>query len=125
MTINLLRKGFTQCHEECRPDERVESYDFLCHYVHISRPVLLVVIVSIVHEAEQGDIVRKSVHPNIDVVTFVNRYRDAPLNACSGYTEILKTRLDEVVDHLINSGLRLKEILLRIKKQRLKLGSKL
>ena len=103
----------------------MESYDLLRHYVHISRPVLLVVIVSIVHEAEQGDIVRKSVHPNIDVVTFVNRYRDAPLNACSGYTEVLKTRLDEVVDHLINSGLRLKEILLRIKKQRLKLGSKL
>ena len=103
----------------------MESYDLLRHYVHICRPILLIVIVSIVHEAQERDIVRKSVHPDIDVVTFINGNRDAPLNACSGYAEILKARFDEVVDHLINSGLRLKEILLRIKKQRLKLRSKL
>ena len=122
VTVNLLRERFAQCHKDCGPDEGVESYDLLSHDMHVSRPVLLVVVICIVHESHCGDIVRESVDPDVNDVLLIECYRDTPCKARPGNAEILKSRIDEVVYHLVDSGLRIEEVLLLIEKEFLKFG---
>ena len=43
--------------------------------------------------------------------------RNTPLKARTGYAEIFQARFDEVVDHLIDTGLRLEEVSLLIEEQ--------
>ena len=58
-------------------------------------------------------------------MSFIKVDRNAPREARSGYAKILKSGLDEVVDHLVDSGLRVKEVLLLVEQEFLELRSKL
>ena len=48
-----------------------------------------------------GDIVAERIEPYIYDMLLVKGNGDAPCEGCSGYTQILKSGLEEVVDHLI------------------------
>ena len=82
----------------------MEAYDFLCCHVHISRPVLVIIVIFAVLVAECTDIVCKSVNPYVNYVTFVKVNRYAPGEGSTGYAKILKSCVDEVVDHLVYTG---------------------
>ena len=74
--------------------------------MHVSRPESLVVAVGvlIVHEAEGGGVVEQGVDPDVDDVLGVEVDGDAPLETSTGDAEVLQTRIDEVVHHLVDAG---------------------
>ena len=60
--------------------------------------------------AERGDIVCQRVYPDIDDMLGVECDRDAPFERGARHAQILKPRLDEVVDHLVHAALRLHKL---------------
>ena len=112
MAEDLLRKREVEAHQEDRPVNGMEADDVLTDEVEIRRPELVEhrVAVSVRIIAETGDIVRERVEPYIYDVLRILDDRDAPLEGGSGDAEILETRLQEVVDHLILTGYRLDEL---------------
>ena len=60
--------------------------------------------------AESGDVVGQRVQPYVGDVLRIEGDRDAPGEGGSGYTEILQSRKQEVVHHLVLSGNRLDEL---------------
>ena len=81
----------------------MESDNLLADDVHRG-PVLFEVVITIVHVAQSGGVVEERIHPDIDHVARVKVHRHSPLEAGTGDTEVLKARLDEVVDHLVDTG---------------------
>lgn len=63
-------------------------------------PELLELGIVFLKISKSGNIVRKSVKPDIDDVAFGFFDRDAPIEGGSGDAKIVEARFDEVVDHL-------------------------
>jgi len=88
----------------------MEADYLLAHNVDIGRPEGLIVIILIIIVAQSGDIVAQSVDPHIDDMAGVKVHGNAPCEGGTGNAEILKTGLDEVIDHLVYTAAGLKEI---------------
>ena len=112
MTEYLLRQRLAERHQEDRPVDGVEADDILADQVHISRPELLVVLIVVAVRivAAEGDIVGKRIQPNINNMARVKVYRNAPAERGAGNAQVLQTRLEEVVYHLVLAALRLDEL---------------
>jgi hypothetical protein len=63
-------------------------------------PELLELGIVFLKISESGNIVRKSIEPNINDMAFRFFNRDAPIEGGSGDAKIVEARFDEVVDHL-------------------------
>ena len=89
----------------------METDNIFSDQMQIRRPLLLeqVAGLSVALVADAGDIVGQRVQPYVYHVLRVEVYRDAPFERGTGYAEILQTRKQEVVHHLILSGNRLNE----------------
>ena len=87
----------------------MEADDILTDQMKICRPVFLELLctftVTIV--ADTGNIVGQCIQPYINHMARIKVYRNSPFEGSSGYTEILKSRKQEVVHHLILAGFRL------------------
>ena len=111
MTEYLLRQRQIQRHQENGPIDRMETDNIFSDQMQIRRPLLLeqVAGLSVALVADAGDIVGQRVQPYVYHVLRVEVYRDAPFERGTGYAQILQTRKQEVVHHLILSGNRLNE----------------
>ena len=109
VAVYLLRQRHLHAHEHGRPDYRVEADYLLADDVHVGRPVLVVIVVLIVQEAERGAVVEQRVDPDVHDVARVKVHGDTPCEAGAGDAEVFKAGLDEVVNHLVDAGRRLKE----------------
>ena len=78
--------------------------------MHVGRPEFFKIAVLIVLIPQRGDIVGERVDPHVNDVSLVKIDGNAPFEAGAGDAEIVETGLDEVVDHLIHTGLRLEEV---------------
>ena len=116
MSEHLLRKGKSQRHQEDGPVDRMETNDILSDQMQVSGPQLrkLLRAVSIRIVPDPRDIVGQRVQPHIGNVLRIKVYRDSPLEGCSGYTQILKSRKKEVVHHLVLAGYRLDKLRMRV-----------
>ena len=112
VAVDVLGQGHIHAHEHRGPDDGVEADDLLADEMHIGRPEGLVVAVGVfvVHEAERRRVVEQRVDPDVDNVLRVKVNGDAPLEARAGDAEILKARVNEVVDHLVDAGARQQEV---------------
>ena len=110
MAVNLLRQRQIQCHQNCRPQNRVETHNFLADEMNVSRPELLKVVVLFVLIAQRRDVVGQRVNPYVYDVLRIRQHRNTPVKAGTGYTGICQTRLDEVVEHLMRTRGRLQPI---------------
>ena len=108
MSQHLLRQRFLQGHEHCRPNDGVETHDFLAHQVDIHRPVLLVQFI-VFRISQSGDVVGQRIQPYVDDVFFVNRNRDSPVEGGTGNTKIFQTLLHKG-NHFISARFRLQKI---------------
>ena len=111
MAEYLLRQRQIQCHQENGPVDGMEADDILTDQMQIRRPFLLkqVAGLSVALVADTGDIVGQRVQPYVYYVLRVEIHRDTPFEGGTRYAEILQTRKQEVVHHLILSGNRLDE----------------
>ena len=80
----MLGQRLLQTHQHGRPDNRVESHNFLADDVDAG-PVFLVVIIAVILIAQRGDIVAQGVHPHIDHVLGVKVHGDAPGEAVPAF----------------------------------------
>ena len=110
VAVDVLGKRHAHAHEHGRPDDRMEADDLLADKMNICRPVFVVIVIFFVHEAERRGVVEQGVDPDIDDVARIKVDRHAPGEAGAGDAQILQTRIDEVVDHLVDAGLRLQEV---------------
>ena len=94
-------------HEHCRPDDGVETYDFLTNQMNVSRPVV-VVLFRFVRPSQCGDVVAERIQPYIYYMLFIDWYRDAPVKGRSGNTEVFHALFDEC-DHFVSSSFRFQE----------------
>ena len=80
--------------------------------MQVCRPVFLeqFAAVAVAVIAKTGDIVGQCIQPYIDNMLRIKVNRNAPFEGGSGYAQILQTRKQEVVHHLILSGYRLDEL---------------
>ena len=90
----------------------METDDILSDKVKVAGPELVekLLVISVNIVAKTGNIVCKGVKPYVNNVLWIEIHRDSPLEGGSGYAEILKTRLKEVVYHLILTGNRLDKL---------------
>ena len=79
MTVDLLRQRKSQSHEHDGPDNGMETNDLLTYEVNISGPVFFELAVIIRTIAKSGDIVGKSVYPNVYNVLFIKGNGDTPI----------------------------------------------
>ena len=110
VAVDVLGQRHAHAHEHGRPDDGVEADDLLAHDVVIGRPVLVVVVISVVVKAQRGAVVEQSVHPHIHHMAGVEVHGNAPAEAGAADAQILQTGLDEVVDHLVDAGAGLQEV---------------
>ena len=110
MAVDVLRKRHPHAHEHGGPDDGVEPDDLLADKVHVRRPVFLIILVFFVHKAERRGIVEQRIDPDVDHMTRIKIDRHAPGEAGTGNAEIFEARIDEVVDHFVDAGLRLQII---------------
>ena len=85
----------------------MEAYDLLAHNVYIRRPILIVVVIFFIQEAQSRGVVEKGIHPDINHMTRIKIHRDAPFEAGAGNAQVLQARLDEIVDHFVHPAGRL------------------
>ena len=109
VAVDLLRQGQAHAHEHGGPDDRMEADDLLAHDVHVGRPVFVEIIIAVVVQAQRRAVVEQRVDPYIHHMTRIKVHRDAPGEAGARDAQVLKTRLDEVVDHLVDAACRLEE----------------
>ena len=109
MAEHALRQRQIQCHQHGRPQDGVETQDFLAHHVQVGRPELIVIVVGVVAVAQCGDIVAQGVHPHIHGVLGVEGHGNAPLDRGAGHAGVLQALLDEG-DHLVLAALGLDEL---------------
>ena len=76
----------------------------------VRRPVLVVIVVLIVAEAQGGAVVEQGVHPHIDHMARVKVHGNAPGEAGATDAQILKTGLNEVIHHLVHAAAGLEEV---------------
>ena len=107
VAVDVLRKRHTHAHEHGGPDDGVEAHDLLADKVHVRGPVFLIIVVLFVHEAERCGVVEQRVDPDVDHMARIKIDRHAPAEAGAGDAEVFEARIDEVVDHFVDAGLRL------------------
>ena len=114
VTEDLFGERKIESHEEDGPIDRVESYDVLTDHVYVSGPeflellgLLLERLIGIV--ADCGDVVYECIEPYVNDVLGVGGYLNTPGEGCTGNAEVLKSRKEEVVEHLLLSCLGLEE----------------
>ena len=112
MTKYLLRKRQIQRHQEDRPVNGMEANDIFTDQMKICRPVFLeqFTVIAIAVVAKAGDIVGQCIQPYIGNMLRIKGNRNAPGEGGSGYAQILQTRKQEIVHHLVLSGYRLDEL---------------
>ena len=112
MAVDMLGQGHIHAHQHGGPDDGVEADDLLADKMDIGRPEGLVITVGVlvIHEAQRRGVVEQRVDPDVDDMLGVEIDRDAPLETGAGNAEILKARVDEVVDHLVDAGARQQEV---------------
>ena len=112
VAVNVLGQGHIHAHQHGRPDDGMEADDLLADKMDIGRPEGLVIAVGVllIHEAQRRGVVEQRVDPDIDNMLGVEIDRDAPLEAGAGNAEILQTRVDKIVDHLVDAGARQQEV---------------
>ena len=112
MPEHLMRQLDAERHQHDRPVDRVEAQDVLADEVDVRGPIMVEQLagraVGVV--AERRDIVRQRVDPDVDDVTLVEADRDAPVKRRAGDAQVLQTRADEVVEHLVFAALGLDEV---------------
>ena len=86
MTEYLLGKRKVECHKYSRPNDSMETHDFLSYYMNIGRPVFFIIAVVIRTVTESSNIVCKCVNPYIDNVLVIECYGNAPVEGCTAYT---------------------------------------
>ena len=89
----------------------METDDVLSDQMKIRRPEFLKLLraVSVAVVADSGDIVGERVQPYINHMFRVKIHGNSPFKGSSGHTEILKSRKQEIVHHLVLAGFRLDE----------------
>ena len=112
MSEYLFRKWKIKSHKEDWPVNCMETDDIFSDQMKVCRPqfVELLCAVSVCVISDSCDIVCKSVKPYIYNVLWIEIYRNSPLEGCSGYAQILKSRKKEVVHHFVLTGNRLNEL---------------
>ena len=133
MSEYLLGQWQIQRHQEYRPVDGMETYDILAYQMQVCRPVFLhqtatfvgisrlrclarricrtcVALIAVQIQPQTRDIVRQCVQPYIDHMAVVEINRNTPFEAGSGYAQILQTRQQEIVHHLISARRRLDEL---------------
>ena len=108
MSVNLFRQFFTHSHQHDRPDDSMETHNFLADQMHVSRPVFIEFF-RITAVTDTGKVVEQRVKPDIDNVFVVKRHRDAPVEGGAGDAQIFQPLFDEV-DHLVAACHRLNEV---------------
>ena len=108
MSVNLFRQFFTHSHQHDRPDDSMETHNFLADQMHVSRPVFIEFF-RITAITDTGKVVEQRVKPDIDNVFVVKRHRDAPVEGGAGDAQIFQSLFDEV-DHLVAACHRLNEV---------------
>ena len=88
----------------------MEPDDLLAHDVVVGGPVLVEIVILVVIQAHGGAVVEQGVHPDVHHMAGVEVHGDAPAKAGTADAQILQTRLDEIVDHLIDAGAGLQEV---------------
>ena len=90
----------------------MEADNIFTDQMKVCRPVFLklLIAVSVTIISNTGDIIGQRVKPYIGNVLRIKADRNSPLKGGSGYAEILKSRKQEVVHHLVLSGYRLDEL---------------
>ena len=90
----------------------METDDILTDQMKVCRPVFLkqLSVVSVAVVAKTGDVVCQGIQPYIGNVLRIEGNRNSPGKGGSGYAQILQSRKQEVVHHLILSGYRLDEL---------------
>ncbi len=80
--------------------------------MQVCRPQLVELLgaVAVAVITDSGDVVGQRIQPYVGNVLRIKVYRDSPAEGGSGYTEILQSRKEEVVHHLVLSGNRLDEL---------------
>ena len=108
----LLRQGQSQRHQEDGPVDRMEADNVLPDQMQVSRPQLLKLLcaVSVRIVPDPCDIVSQGIQPHIGHMLRIKVHRDPPLKRGPGHAQILKSREQEVIHHLILPGHRLDEL---------------
>ena len=99
MSEYLLWKRQIQCHQEDWPVNGMETDNIFSDQVEVCRPVLIkqfcTVTVAVI--SDSCDIVGQRIEPYVYDMFWIEVYRDSPFEGCSRYTQILKSRKQEVV----------------------------
>ena len=105
MSENLFRERQIQRHQKDRPVNRMETDDIFSDQMQVCRPVFfkLLRILSVTVISDSGNVVCQSIQPYIHDMLRIKVYRDSPFERGSGHTQILQSRKQEVVHHLILS----------------------
>ena len=112
MTKYLFWQRQIQCHQEDRPVDGMETDDIFTDQMQVCRPVFVeqfgTVAVAVI--ADTGDVVGQRIQPYVSYMFRIKVYRYTPAEGSTGYTQILQSRKQEVVHHLVLSGYRLDEL---------------
>ena len=81
----------------------METDDVFTDQMQICRPqfVELFGTFAVAVISDSCDIVGQRIEPYVYDMFWIEVYRDSPFEGCSGYTQILKSRKQEVVHHFI------------------------
>ena len=93
-----------------RPDNRMETHNFLAYQMNVRRPILLEQGIVFRAIPQRIDVVGQRVHPHIHSMFRIEINRNAPFKRCAGNAQILKTRNQKVVEHFSRPRRRLDEI---------------
>ena len=110
MAKHLLGQRKTERMQHNRPDDRVETHDFLANQMDIGRPILLKQRIVIRTVAQRVDVIGQRVHPDIDGVFRIEVHRNSPLERRARNAQILQTGDQEVIEHFSRARRRLNEI---------------
>ena len=106
MSEDLFRKRNIQRHQHDGPIDRMEPENVLADQMQICRPVFpeqfIMIPINII--AQTCNIVGKGIDPDIDHMIRIKIHRDPPLERRSGDTQILQSRLQEIIHHLVLAG---------------------
>ena len=99
MSKYLLRQRNIQCHQHDRPIDRMETNDIFTDQMQVCRPVFLHhrITVAVQIKTKSGKIVAECIDPYINHMFRIKGDRDSPCKRGSGYTQILKSRQQEII----------------------------
>ena len=94
MTKYLLRQRLSQCHQEDRPVNGMETDNILTNQMKVCGPEFLILLraVALTIIADTGNVVRQCIQPYINNMLVIKVYRNSPLKGGSRYTQILQSR---------------------------------